>query len=371
MYHNLRRTLLAQAVGLQLLAPTFRERRLDRDARDDIEELASGQIAPWTRRNLGRARVRDGFRALDEKYPWIFVIEITGGRVGIVPKPAGPIPPSESGRMRAMARSFAARIEVYKVFFEHVLARAAIREDMTMAIDVNDLGVQETDIPLLSFQKRAGGTNILLPDFDFFWWNWYRGIRDSRAYEDKAIVASFAGASTGSIIDTSTIAEGLNPRLRSAAYFLGSELVDFRIARAAQIANPQAKTLLEGQPYFSRHRGWRSQLRNRLLISMDGNGAACSRLVIGLKSRSAVIKYDSPFVLYYFPRLVPGRDYIPVSSDAEVETVVAAERATPGTYRAVADSGRRFFERYLERDRVIAYTAALLRHYAAWWGSLR
>jgi hypothetical protein len=267
--------------------------------------------------------------------------------------------------LRAMqARSFANRAALYRVLLQAVAARSDIDADMTLAIDVNDIPVRMRGGPLFAFQTADATRNILLPDVDFFHWNWYAGQHDDRAYEDKTITACFAGASTGGPISEAAIAGLALPRLRAAAHFLGSPVVDFRIAKAVSCETEAARALLQRQPYFRPPMSWREQLRHRFLISMDGNGATCSRVVIALKSNSALIKYRSDYSLYYFPAMVAGRDYIDTASDRDVTDTVDAERASPGHFKAVAVAGQALAARYLNKASVLDYTGALLREYA-------
>jgi hypothetical protein len=359
-----RRSVLGQRVRFQLLDLSSRDRQLDESVVNDIDDLAYQQIEIWTRKKLDKTAVLDNFRHLNETYLSVYVLSIDDGRIKIADKPSIAIPSIEQLQYQRHSRTYLERIEFYRIFLERVIARSYLDLSMTIAVDVNDTELENVTVPLFTFQKIAGSSNILLPDVDFFWWNWYRRPRDTVAYEDKKIVAGFVGSSTGGTICVNTVKGGLNPRLRAAAHFVGSTTVDFRVTKAVQVDGAEAKSLLESQAYFSRTVSWCSQFRNRFLISMDGNGAACSRLAIGLKSQGAVIKYESPHLLFYYSKMAPGREYIAVSAEADIERVVETERASPGSYRAVADAGRHFFMRYLERDRVMDYTAALLQRYA-------
>ncbi len=83
-----------------------------------------------------------------------------------------------------------------------------------------------------------------------------------------------------------------------------------------------------------------------------------------LLSNSAVIKFHSPAQLYYFPALEAGREYISVSSEAEVEPIVQMEREQPGAYRHVAEAGHQFAKRFLNAASVFSYTALLMRRIA-------
>lgn len=231
-------------------------------------------------------------------------------------------------------------------------------------IDVNEFAHDSIDVPPFCFQRRQGARNPMLPDVDFFHGKWYRGQRDLHPYENKGNSAVFVGSSTGGRIDAEAIRLNKTERLRAAKYFHGHPRVIFKIAQAVQCENEEARALLMTHPYFSSHIGWDQQLHHRFLISMDGNGAACSRLVKGLLSNSVVIKYASAHELYYFPALEAGRDYLLAEHDADVERFIAIEAATPGTFKPIAAAGRQFAQRYLTIHSVMDYTARLLRAFA-------
>jgi hypothetical protein len=98
----------------------------------------------------------------------------------------------------------------------------------------------------------------------------------------------------------------------------------------------------------------------------DATDAAVECVVdlIARESLAALVKYASPFALFYFPKLRPGADYLAAGGDAAVEAIVEAELARPGLHRDIAESGRAFYRRFLRRDPLLAYTAQLLRAYA-------
>jgi hypothetical protein len=163
----------------------------------EIAALVDHQLRHWRRRGIDRRALLEGCRTLNEKSISVFVFEIRAGTVTAWRKPGFSFPP-ELAMLRAMqARSFANRAALYRVLLQAVLARSGIDDDMTLAIDVNDIPARMRGGPLFAFQTADATRNILLPDVDFFHWNWYAGQHDDRAYEDKTITACFAGASTG------------------------------------------------------------------------------------------------------------------------------------------------------------------------------
>ena len=96
---------------------------------------------------------------------------------------------------------------------------------------------------------------------------------------------------------------------------------------------------------------------------MDGNGAACSRLILGLKSNSVVLKYDSLYELYYFPILKPWIHYIPIESDKDVLNIIELEKYNPGIFESISNKGKCFYYEYIKKSDVFDYVYFLLNIY--------
>ncbi|HEY6512941.1 MAG TPA: glycosyl transferase family 90 [Burkholderiaceae bacterium] len=330
---------------------------------DELDHLVAVQTAYWEHRPLlAEAAAHQALRDLNDRSISAFVLSVRGQHVRLWNKS---FPPEQERARRDEQRGFSKRALLYRAFIEKALRRSNAQASFDLALDVNDFPADAAELPIFSFQKSRGAHNPLLPDVDFFQCKWYREDHDRLLYEDKANSACFVGSSTGSWLDVEDIRTPETPRLRAAAHFNGNPRVMFRIANAVHCRSEEAKALLMSQPYFSSQVGWEEQLRHRFLISMDGNGAACSRLVKGLLSNSVVIKYDSPYDLYYFPALRPGSDYLLAEKDEDVERFVEAEAASPGSFKQVAQSGRRFADKYLTIGSVMDYTARLLSAFAA------
>ena len=330
------------------------------DADPALHDLAAAAVAPWRNTSIDGAALSDALDALAHRHPHVFVYDIGGGRVRIRPKHGAPATPLAIAQMP----HFFARAWRYRALIAAALKTYGLAPEMTLAIDVNDLPLAEADVPLFAFQNAGGTRALLLPDVDFLSWTFYAGRDDRLPYEKKAIRAVFAGSSSGRTHTVESILAPDDPRLAAAAHFAGHNLIDVRIARAVQCETPEAKALLERQPYFKPPLSWPQQWKNRFLISIDGNGATCSRVALALKSRAALVKYASPFALFYFPALRPGADFLTVEGDEAVEAIVEAELVRPGLHRDIAEGGRAFYRRFLRRDPLLAYTALLLRAYA-------
>lgn len=327
----------------------------------ELDHLVAQQTAYWKDHPpLAGAAAQQALSDLNDRTISAFVFSVREQRIRMWGKR-----PADNLAHRQQQRSFLKRALLYQAFLATTLKRGRLEGALDFALDVNDMAADSAELPIFAFQKERGAHNLLLPDVDFFHSRWYRGERDALTYEQKTNSACFVGSSTGGWLTAEDVHRQATPRLRAAAYFHGNPRVLFRIANAVQCRSDEARAALMSQPYFAAQMSWDDQLRHRFLISIDGNGAACSRLVKGLFSNGVVIKYDSPHELYYFPALEPGHDYLLATRDEDVERALDAEAAHAGTFKHVADAGQRFARRYLTIRSVMDYTVRLLRAYAA------
>lgn len=347
------------------LARNLRSREAALASREELEALVSAQTDWWEQK--GPLRSLDKTRALvelNERSIRVYIFSVRAGKISVWKK----VPPSRSDTQKSQnphhPSGFARRAGLYKTYLERVLVMSGNVGSFDFALDVCDNPRDTEAFPVFGFNKHASAHNILLPDTDFFDYDWYRHDEDRLAYESKEIRACFAGASTGGLLNADAIRKVQIPRLRAAAYFHGNPDVLFRISAAVQCESPDVASLLRAQPYFGPHIPWRDQLRNRFIISMDGNAATWSRMARGLLSNSAVIKYRSPVQLFYSPALQAGREYISVDREVDVQPIILKEREQPGAYRHIAQAGHLFAKRFLSAASVFSYTALLMRRIA-------
>jgi hypothetical protein len=257
---------------------------------------------------------------------------------------------------------------MYLSYFQSVAELLPPGFETNICMGLGDALPVPPTVPLFCFQKERGARSLLVPDIDFLVSRFYDdpSLVDTNAYMQKSATAVFAGGTTGGKIDVETARNLSTPRLRAAGYFNANTRVDFRLPSITQLATPEAQAILEAQPFCQKPRlPWPQQLRNRFLISIDGNGATCSRVVIALQSNSVLLKYDSNHVLYYFGGLQPWLHYVPVADDSDVEKILDLESRDPAFFEQIAAAGRRFARTYLNRPATQRYTATLLQLYAA------
>jgi hypothetical protein len=336
-----------------------------------LQALASQQFDRWRGGRMpSRAACEAGLQRLHDDHPGIHVFDIDGTRV---------LARRKTGRAARHpvdaidARLFAKRVNHYGTLLAEVLRQPGHRPAsgrLSLAIDLRDIPYDDAELPVFAFQRRVGGGNPLLPDVDFFHHGWYLDDHDPLAYGEKSIGASFAGASTGRpLLRADDVRQHASERLRLAQAFLHSHRVRFRIASAVHCDSEATAALLRAQPYFAEPIPWAEQLACRFLISVDGNGATCSRVVKALRSHSVLLKFASDYELYYFALLEPGRHYLPVKEATDVERVLDAEEALHGRHAALPPAANAWAMRVLGAGAVLAYTGQLLDAYRALYPS--
>ncbi len=324
---------------------------------DVLRGWAMREVAPWRLHPVSHADAARFFSDLNESRSGIATFVFADGAVSLKAKP---------GRLQLTGLPHE-RSQKYLAFFQSVLPLLPPGFTATLCMGMEDALASQFDVPLFCFQKRAGWNNILLPDIDFLMHDFYVGAetQDLLAYEEKQPGAVFVGSTTGGLI-TPSVARNLSlPRLRAAHFFADSTNVDFRLPVICQCTTPEAEALLRAQPFHQRPvMNWAQQLQRRMLISIDGNGATCSRVAISLHSNSVLLKYASDQVLYYFGGLQPWVHYVPIAEDGDVERVVEMEARDPEMFARIAANGRAFAQTYLSADAARRYTAMLLHAYA-------
>ena len=160
------------------------------------------------------------------------------------------------------------------------------------------------------------------------------------------------------------------PRLRAARYFQGHQRIGFFLPAIVQCDTAETRQILEEMAFCQEQRvSWQEQFTRRFVISMDGNGATCSRVAIALRSNSVLIKYASAEMLYYFHGLQEWLHYIPVAHDRDLDALLDLGDWSPRSPEEIAYAGRSFAERFLTRDSIIAYTVTLLSLYSKCFGT--
>ncbi len=313
---------------------------------------AMREMAPWLK---GVSRVEAFFDHLNTNTDWAVLYQFNNGEVSLRPKPAD---------LRTHT-AYSERGISYLQFFRAVAETLPKNFRATLCMTLNDEVADGFGAPIFCFQKKRGHQNPLLPDIEFLTNDFYRdpSFIDTIPYEKKNARAVFSGSTSGGYI-TAAVARTLAlPRLRAAGYFQGNERVDFRLPNIVH-ATPEAQALLEKMPFCRKPRlDWKEQLQRKFVLSIDGHGATCSRVVIALLSNSVLLKYNSDNILFYFDGIQQWVHYVPITDDDDVESIIDMEARDPALFKQVAAAGRRFVRTYLSRSAVLEYTKMLLMLY--------
>ena len=323
--------------------------------------LMKEQLAPWAGQEWDGSAFGNRLAALAVQFPAIFLFLLHGNTAHVIGKDGAVFPSPE------FEAAFKSRAKLYQTLLQDALAMQAVSAPLVLAIDIGDGAENDFEVPVFSFQKRRGNRTPLLPDMEMVIYDYYAAVeQDDLAYEAKSDRAVFVGSTTGGGVITLASAQAAAfPRLRAAEFFRGSEDVDFRLTKLVQCENAEVEAFLASRGYGSGAIGWPETYQAKFGISIDGNGAACSRPTVLLRSNSVLVKYRSDFVLFYDRALIPGTHYLEVDGEEDILRIIAAERAEPGRYAGVAASGRDLARTILSRDAVLAYTSALISAYAA------
>ncbi len=317
--------------------------------KDLVAFLTDVQLSPWRHRSLDKARYLDHVAMLGSISPSVYIFDIDERGVSI--------------RSKADEKLvFSERVDKYRHMIAGALRASPMARSVTIAVDVDDGAASQVDYPIFSFQKEFTGTNILLPDFELDMIDYLRSApRDTKSFHSKACRATFAGSTTGGgLISLSDVERVGFPRLRAALFFANHPSVDFRLANIVQCETSEVEDRLRAMGFGHGRMGWNETFDSKFMISMDGNGATCSRMAIALASNCAVVKYVEKYSLYYSPALISGYHYIPAFEDQDVVRAVELETAHPGYFEHVASAGARFARDVLCESAVHTYVVTLL-----------
>ena len=316
--------------------------------------LVDVQLSPWRRRKVEKTRYLDHVTAIGSTSPSVYIFDIDGGEVSV--------------RSKADEVSvYAERADKYHHMIMGAVRTSPMARPVTIAVDVDDEAGDQVDYPVFSFQKEVNGANILLPDFELHMIAYLRSApHDAKPFHSKACRATFAGSTTGGGQLTLGDVEGVRfPRLRAALFFRDHPLVDFRLPGIVQCETREVEDRLRAMGFGDGRVSWDETFDAKFVISIDGNGATCSRMAIALASNCALLKYVQQYSLFYSPALIAGYHYIPVFEDQDVVRAIDHEMANPGYFEHVASAGALFARDVLSEAAVHTYVATLLTAFSA------
>ncbi len=319
------------------------------------------EVAPWRGGGLTHAGVSAAIDLAAAQHGALFRYDVRGDQVICRPKSLVEFGPMNDAITDMVTR----RAKAYRELLQSSLAFSRLRRDFSLCVELSDVPPPCPGLPLFSFQRRRDQANLLLPDIDLLEFNYFEHEhwRDRVRHRNKLNQAIFVGSTTGRTLTLETAQALATPRLRAAQAFKASQTVIFKLPNVVQCDTPETTEAVRAMGFGDDFVSWPDQLRYRHILSIDGNGATCSRVAIALHSKSTLLRYDSDYELFYFKGLKPWVHFVPISRDADVEAVVADSHRHPRRYARIARAGRGFFNEHLRRSPCRRYVAALLEGY--------
>lgn len=322
---------------------------------EDFYLLAMRQFHQWLNYPFENENLINNFLEYNKNNERYFLIQIQNKNALIIEKPK-----------QILNDALLERAQKYRDLIETVLKKFDVDMNFYLLYDAHDFSDEDDKIPIFSFQRKIGSNKILLPDIDFLVNNFYlkQKYADGLQFSEKLCSAVFVGSTTGGRI-TKNVIENLSlPRLRAAVYFKDKENIKFLLPNILQYDNEETKTMLESMGFGKRNYvEMKEQYKNKFIISMDGNGATCSRLALGLKSNCIVLKYNSLYELYYFTILNPWIHYIPIEKDEDILNIIEFEKNNAGVFEKISSNSKVFFDNYLNASGIFNYLYFLLSIY--------
>ena len=314
------------------------------------------QLGFWREGTVERSSAVQEYLRLNDELEELFLFRIDGGDVRQEPKPNFP----------ETARWLAVRVDFYISLIRLALKVGPLPDGLLIPIAIGDTTISSETAPIFSFQKTAQTPCPLITDPDFIYLRYYTDemYADPLSYRAKQASAVFAGSTTGAGHTVESIQALSSERVAAAVAFRDDPRIDFRLPSVVQCVTPEAEDLLIRMGFGQgNYLSWQDQFRHKFVISLDGNGATCSRVAISLKSNSVLLKYHSQSMLYYFYTMIPWVHYIPIRTHSDVVRVIEREEKEPGIFENIAENGRDFYLRYLNKDNIIRYAWMILSEF--------
>ena len=326
-----------------------------------ISNLVSQQLKYWENRNINQRDIASAYQNWNDNVNNIFIFKFKNEKVFINSKPSfyddSQLEKIDINTPRPLKRALQ-----YLDFLNKVTLHKNLSLDFEIALKVSDEPIKSYEVPSFAFQKMEFSPEILLPDIDIISPDLHNFQIDEIPYGQKFTKAVFVGSTTGMRHTAESVMSLENERLKNGVFFKDEPLVDFNLPNIVQCTD-EVKALIM-QLGINRSRiEWSEQFKNKFIISMDGNGATCSRVFLALKSNSVLMKYASHHQLFYFPLLRAYEHFLPIYNPKDVLYFIKMEKQLTDTYRKINANAKHFFNDFLCMDSLIQYTAQILIAY--------
>jgi len=194
---------------------------------------------------------------------------------------------------------------------------------------------------VMTFSKtKEDSKPILIPD-PYQVCNWggvLNQLDDTIQFDNKLKKVIFCGTTTGHKNPA------LNVRLNACKWALDhNELCEFKITKVAQMTELDIMRVFGDDwkdMYLPRHITFNEQMKYRYHMVIDGNVSRFD--VWPFKTNSLVLKLASRDMLWYYPLLSSGREFVEVQSLDQLEDICERYNSVPGLARTIISNANTF-----------------------------
>lgn len=230
-------------------------------------------------------------------------------------------------------------------------------------------------VPLLTFSRRFDDHYSLLYPDPAFMDNGYAPEREKIDEIEKVLdwnkktpTLFWRGASSGLGMGGDEWMECERIALALAAKRLGRpDMLDAKISLVDVNPECPAYNGMYDLGLVGEYRDFYDFLSYRYLIDVDGHSSAWRSLFLKLYSKSAVVKIKGDHLQWYYDRLLPWINYVPVRQDSkDIEEIYHWLCAHDGAAREIADAGRELVST-ISLESGMAETGRLLVELLSYW----
>ena len=173
----------------------------------------------------------------------------------------------------------------------------------------------------------------------------FRQLVEQKWFEwnNRRPVAFWRGASTGSVLTKENWQDNRRVKLCQLAKKYGDEqFIDAKITKLIQIKERGVKKLMQNANLVSSYLPGDEFLKYKYVIDIDGNSNSWPGLFTKLLTGSCVLKVESPWKQWYYDRLQPWVNYIPIKNDlSDLIEKIHWCRQHDDRVRVIGENGRK------------------------------
>lgn len=221
------------------------------------------------------------------------------------------------------------------------------------------------EISCLTFAKnRFHRSPVLLPD-QYMMSSFHGRLneQDTIPFEQKMSKIGFCGVTTGA---TNPI---YNQRIKVCEWGVANtDITDFKLTGIVQMDPTRVVAQYPdiGRFLLDRYVDQKDMYRYKYLLSVDGNTASYDRPCWIMNSKSLLMKYSSPDILWYYPFMMENEHFVSIDGLHDIRKTYMFAQSNPGHVQRIISNANQFVKNYLQStSTAVLYTTHLFETIAA------